>query len=268
MAGGSSQGRKCPIVKSDNDIVDDDIGDPSEDKADELAPKKQLVKHFKKGRNSASDTPGTAAWEDDQTAPVSNATSQQSLSPNASKVQPSQSGKKIVLLLPGLTLLKVSILSDFVDPVVQALLLKTMHEYETPFCIAEWSNGTCEEASFCKKNVLDSYGAYLADIQKWASFNPAVMTNKHMKLFKRACKSAEVETTNIVPQLTGDAEDRGLTSVALHNWLHIKTFEALQLLKSTYCNGHFDASLEAQKHFDSVMEDAVIDDLSDTLLEK
>ncbi|KAG5642677.1 hypothetical protein DXG03_002335 [Asterophora parasitica] len=50
--------------------------------------------------------------------------------------------------------------------------------------------------------------------------------------------------------------------------LHIKTFEALQLLKSAYRNGHIDASSEAQKHFDSVMEDAAMDDLSDTLIEK
>ncbi|KAG5640375.1 hypothetical protein DXG03_008884 [Asterophora parasitica] len=245
MAGSSSQGRKCPIVKSNNNVVDDDIGDPLEDKVDELAPKKQLLKHSEKGWDSDKKNlekaqqkacklnekiaklkaQASKAWEDDQMAPISNTTSQQSSSPNASKVQPLQSGKKMVLLLPGLIVSKVPTLSDFVDPVVQALLLRTMcaifAQYFNPiplktlallftlvqFCIAEWSNSTCKEASFHEKDVLDSYDAYLADIQKWASFNPAITTNKHMKLFKRACKSAGVETTNIVPQLTGDAEE-------------------------------------------------------------
>ncbi|KAG5642007.1 hypothetical protein DXG03_003812, partial [Asterophora parasitica] len=84
------------------------------------------------------------------------------------------------------------------------------------FCIAEWSDGTCEEASFREKDVSNSYDAYLADIQKWASFNPAVTTNKRKKLFKRACKSAGVETTNIVPQLTGDAEERARKELEEH----------------------------------------------------
>jgi len=47
----------------------------------------------------------------------------------------------------------------------------------------------------------------------------------------------------------------GLTGVALRNRLNVKTFEALQLLKSAYRNGHIDASSEAQQHFEAVWDD-------------
>jgi len=37
------------------------------------------------------------------------------------------------------------------------------------------------------------------------------------------------------------------------NWLAPDTFEALQILKSAYCNGHMSASAEAQKYHDSII---------------
>ncbi|KAF5370432.1 hypothetical protein D9615_009740 [Tricholomella constricta] len=43
----------------------------------------------------------------------------------------------------------------------------------------------------------------------------------------------------------------GLTGVALRNRLTVEAFEALQLLKSAYRNGHIDAGSEAEKHLET-----------------
>ena len=40
----------------------------------------------------------------------------------------------------------------------------------------------------------------------------------------------------------------GTTGTAKHNHLNVEVFESLQLLKSTYRNGHIGAHLEAEKH--------------------
>ncbi|KAF5380029.1 hypothetical protein D9615_006171 [Tricholomella constricta] len=50
-----------------------------------------------------------------------------------------------------------------------------------------------------------------------------------------------------------------LTGVALRNRLDVQVFEALQLLKSAYQNGHIDANSEVQKHFDAVWKDDNVD---------
>jgi len=44
-----------------------------------------------------------------------------------------------------------------------------------------------------------------------------------------------------------------LTDSKQHNWLAPDTFEALQVLKSAYCNGHLSASAEAQNYYQIVM---------------
>ena len=45
----------------------------------------------------------------------------------------------------------------------------------------------------------------------------------------------------------------GTTGTAKRNCLKPEAFEALQLLKSAYCNGHIAAGKEAQKHSLSVL---------------
>jgi hypothetical protein len=44
-----------------------------------------------------------------------------------------------------------------------------------------------------------------------------------------------------------------LTDSKQHNWLAPDTFEALQILKSAYRNGHLSAPAEAEKHYETVM---------------
>jgi hypothetical protein len=44
-----------------------------------------------------------------------------------------------------------------------------------------------------------------------------------------------------------------LTDSKQCNWLALDTFEALQILKSAYCNGCMSASAEAEKYYYSVM---------------
>ena len=46
----------------------------------------------------------------------------------------------------------------------------------------------------------------------------------------------------------------GTTGSAKRNRLTPKAFEALQLLKSAYCNGHLAANKEAQEHVESIFE--------------
>jgi len=43
------------------------------------------------------------------------------------------------------------------------------------------------------------------------------------------------------------------TDTKHHNWLAPNTFEALQILKSVYRNGHMSAPAEAEKYFNSIM---------------
>jgi hypothetical protein len=55
-----------------------------------------------------------------------------------------------------------------------------------------------------------------------------------------------------------------LTDSKHRNWLAPDTFKALQILKSTYRNGHLSASAEAEKYYDSIMsvlggEDQTVD---------
>ena len=52
----------------------------------------------------------------------------------------------------------------------------------------------------------------------------------------------------------------GTTSTAKRNCLTPKAFEALQLLKSTYRNGHLAADKEAQKHSLSLIDFSETDD--------
>ncbi len=44
-----------------------------------------------------------------------------------------------------------------------------------------------------------------------------------------------------------------LTDSKHHNWLAPDTFEALQILKSVYRNGHMSAPAEAENYYDSIM---------------
>ena len=44
-----------------------------------------------------------------------------------------------------------------------------------------------------------------------------------------------------------------LTDSKHHNWLAPDTFEALQILKSVYHNGHMSAPAEAENYYDSIM---------------
>jgi hypothetical protein len=58
-----------------------------------------------------------------------------------------------------------------------------------------------------------------------------------------------------------------ITDSKHRNWLAPDTFEALQILKSAYRNGHMSASAEAQKYHDSIMsvlggEDQSVDGLA------
>ena len=46
----------------------------------------------------------------------------------------------------------------------------------------------------------------------------------------------------------------GLTGTSLHNHLNPTIFEALQILKSTYRNGHISAAQEAKGHIKSYLE--------------
>ena len=43
------------------------------------------------------------------------------------------------------------------------------------------------------------------------------------------------------------------TDTKHHNWLAPDTFEALQILKSVYCNGHISVPAKAEKYFDSII---------------
>jgi hypothetical protein len=47
----------------------------------------------------------------------------------------------------------------------------------------------------------------------------------------------------------------GLTATARRNWLLGDIFEALQILKSGYCNGHICASEQAKAHFSAYIEE-------------
>jgi hypothetical protein len=53
-----------------------------------------------------------------------------------------------------------------------------------------------------------------------------------------------------------------LTNSKQHNWLALDTFEALQVLKSVYCNGHLSASAEAQNYYQMVMSALEGEDLN------
>ncbi|KAF5371872.1 hypothetical protein D9615_009521 [Tricholomella constricta] len=55
----------------------------------------------------------------------------------------------------------------------------------------------------------------------------------------------------------------GLTGVALRNRLTVEAFEALQLLKSAYQNGHINVGTEAEKHLETLWN--CIDEDSDVL---
>jgi hypothetical protein len=46
----------------------------------------------------------------------------------------------------------------------------------------------------------------------------------------------------------------GLTGTRLHGRLNPRTFEALQILKSGYCNGHIGAAEQAEAHYDAMMD--------------
>jgi hypothetical protein len=50
----------------------------------------------------------------------------------------------------------------------------------------------------------------------------------------------------------------GLTDTSLHNRLSPATFEALQILKSAYRNGHVGAAQEAKGHIQSYLEALVV----------
>ncbi len=53
----------------------------------------------------------------------------------------------------------------------------------------------------------------------------------------------------------------GLTSTSLRNHLSLAIFEALQILKSAYRNGHISAAQEAKGHIQSYLEAlAVLED--------
>jgi hypothetical protein len=49
-----------------------------------------------------------------------------------------------------------------------------------------------------------------------------------------------------------------LTATAHHNWLSGDIFEALQILKSEYCNGHICASEQAESHFATYIEELTV----------
>ena len=51
----------------------------------------------------------------------------------------------------------------------------------------------------------------------------------------------------------------GVTDAVHRGSLLMKTFEALQILKSAYCNGHIAAVDEAGKHIDALI--VVLDDI-------
>jgi len=44
-----------------------------------------------------------------------------------------------------------------------------------------------------------------------------------------------------------------LTDWKQHNWLALDTFEAMQILKSAYCNRNISALAEAEKYCNTVM---------------
>ena len=46
----------------------------------------------------------------------------------------------------------------------------------------------------------------------------------------------------------------GLTGVRLHGRLSPEIFEALQILKSGYRNGHIGAAEQAEQHYKKIME--------------
>ena len=53
----------------------------------------------------------------------------------------------------------------------------------------------------------------------------------------------------------------GVTDAVCWGSLSTKTFEALQILKSVYCNGHIAAVDEAGKHIDALI--VTLDDISE-----
>ena len=50
-----------------------------------------------------------------------------------------------------------------------------------------------------------------------------------------------------------------LTGTYLHNWLKPSMFEALQIIKSTFCNGILNTMDKAVCHFGMEWEDGLVD---------
>ena len=55
----------------------------------------------------------------------------------------------------------------------------------------------------------------------------------------------------------------GITGTPNRNSLSVASFEALQLLKSAYCNGHVAAADNAAKHINSFLDNSEADPISD-----
>ncbi|KAG5649910.1 hypothetical protein H0H81_001523 [Sphagnurus paluster] len=84
-------------------------------------------------------------------------------------------------------------------------------------CISKWHSGVFVQANFKEDNVSNFYKVSLADLRKWTTLNPTVMTNKRKKLFDRAFKkSGGITSGEPQIQLKGDAEERARRELEGH----------------------------------------------------